>query len=116
MAKAQINFGEVGGGNGDFSIILDHSSSTGGYGTSHTITGKAGKKLLAFIYSASSNVTLYTTYDGATTNDGSTITKLCNEFPYDARGYGTFYQVDVATNSCTISHTTPCFALVFEKA
>ena len=112
MAKVRASL-SGGGSGGNYSVILDHSSTSAGYGTSHTITGQAGKKVLAFIYSASSNVSSYTFYDGAVTNDGSTITKLCNEFPYDARGYGTFYQVDVATNSCTISHSAASFALVF---
>lgn len=104
--------GQGGGGGSNFDVILDDSASDK-YATSHTITGQAGKKVIAFLYASGSNVTAYNTYDGAATNDGSTITKLCNEHAYNARGYGTFYQIDVATNSCTISHSTQNFALVW---
>lgn len=110
---SELIYTASGGGSGDFSIIVDDSAYPGGYATSHTITGQAGKKVIAFLYASSSNNTSKTYYDGATTSDGSTITKLCNQLATDARAFGTFYQIDVATNSCIVSHTNTCYALVF---
>lgn len=86
---------------GDFSeAARDSSSAT----TNHTLTGLAGKKLLMLLFQFSTQTTLaYNRLDGATCDDGSTITKVCNLLTSNANATGTFYEVEVATNTCKIT-------------
>jgi hypothetical protein len=96
-----------GGGVSNYSILADYSTPAA-YGKTHLLSDMAGKKVIVYLFGGSSgSSTSPTIYDGATTNDGSAITKLGNL--RSATGFydfGTFYQVDVKTNACTISHAT----------
>ena len=73
----------------------------------HTITGQAGKKLLVLFYGFGSSGKSMTLYDDVTTNDGSTLSKISNATVSNGQYMaGTFYNLNVATNSCTLTSAT----------
>lgn len=108
------------GGGGDYSILEKYTNyyQSGDYGASHLLSDLAGKKVLCLIYSSSSGTYLNNTFfDGATTNDGSTITKLDNFHPTsDYNVAGTIYQIDVKTNACTVSQTNSGYCMVLDAS
>lgn len=71
-----------------------------------------GKKLLVLAFYTAGSATAYNRLDGATAS-GGTIHKLCNLRSTNATAYGTFYNLSVTSDSCTLTAPYNCFWQVF---
>ena len=94
-----------------YSVAQDDTSTEA---TSFTLSNMSGKKLLVllFTWKSSSNLS-YNAFDGATAS-GGTISKITNLLSVSARTAGTFYYLDVTSNTCTVSIGTRCYLKAFE--
>ena len=97
----------------EYSSYTNPQSSTSTVSSSYTISNKNGKKLLVFLFYTVGSATAYNRLDGATAT-GGTISKLCNLRNQNATGYGTFYNLEVTSDTCTITAPYTCFYQVFE--
>lgn len=94
------------GGAINYATLLNDVSGSG-FKQSHTLTNASGKTVIAMMFSTGGGTSYdIRTFDGATVSDGSTITKIDTVRDTGAYVYGTFYQIDVKTNSCVISHSS----------
>ena len=102
---------QSGGSVSGYSLVDDEIASVA---TTHTLSNMSGKTLLVLIFSwqSSSNMS-NTRYDGATVN-GGTITKLTNLLSGNARVAGTFYVLDVTSDTCDITTSNSGYMKVFE--
>ena len=91
--------------------LLDDQVTTGA--TAHTLSNMKGKKLLIllFYWQSSTNLSV-TRFDGATAS-GGTVTKVANLLSENARTAGTFYFLNVTSNSCTITAPYSCYMKTF---
>ena len=78
----------------------------------HTITNLSGKKVIAMLFTIGSSAQSNTLFNGAAVSDGSTITNIGNLLDRSANATATFYQIDVKTNSCTVSHSSSSYMQV----
>lgn len=78
-----------------------------------TISNKNGSKLLVFAFITTTSSQPYDRLDGATI-EGGTISKLSNLRSLNTTTYGTFYNVSVTSDSCTITAPYACLWQVFE--
>lgn len=102
MLMKQLTGGTVGGGINGYEVLASEVPNSS---TTHTLSNMKDKKVIFLLYSWAGGMKAYDYFDGATTSDGSTITKLSNFTSANAYAYGTIYQIDVKTNSCVVSQT-----------
>lgn len=108
MAFYRASIGGGGSING-YSVVSQQTSSS----RTMTISNKSGKKLLALLFTYSSSAVPYARYDNATIT-GGTLTKLTNLTVSNNYAAGTLFEVDVTSDTCTISHTAPFVNMVLE--
>ena len=113
MALIRALTGSSGGGSGDYTVV-DSFPTSSHYSSTYTISNMAGKKLLILVCDWTGSRYDYDRYDGATASDGSVVTKLTNIASTSTYVAGTFYQVNVATNSCTMTVSTNATWDIFE--
>ena len=85
-----------------FSGYSQSVNDTSTAATSKTISNKRGKTLLLFVFNASSSQLAYNRYDGISVS-GGTATKIQNIMSSNFYVAGTFYKLNVTSNTCTIS-------------
>ena len=97
-----VDYGSIsGGGYTDYDVISSFDSTLE-YANSHTILNKKGSKVLVLLLDWSSSGITYNVMDNATCS-GGTITKLCNINSANAAAGGTFFQVDITSDTCVIT-------------
>ena len=109
------------GGNGyafesnhpQFAVTNPSTSGTSSRVSTYTISNKNGKKLLVLLYDARNTAQTYTEMDSATCS-GGTLTKLCNLSSSNIQAAGTFFNLEVSSNTCTITLPTNGYVQVFE--
>ena len=102
MSIIKQDYGNIGEG---YTLLAQYTQSTE-FVKQHTLSNMMGDTVLVLIFATSGTSQTYTILDGATTSDGSSITKIGNFMNRNATVAGTYYQVNVKTNSCVISHST----------
>lgn len=93
-----------------YDTILDAVSSAS---STFNINNQENKKFLVLLFYHSGSSTAYNRLDGATCS-GGTITKLCNLKNANATAYGTFYNIEITSSTCTITAPYNCFAKAFD--
>lgn len=78
----------------------------------YTISNKSGEKYLVLLFYFQGSAMAYNRLDGATCS-GGTLTKINNMRSVNATGYGTYYNLNVTSNTCTITAPYTCFYQVF---
>ena len=103
-----------GGGGGSISGYSLQAKDTTNAGTSKTISGKSGKTLLllVFMYAQSSDIP-YNRYDSISVS-GGTATKITTLMDSNARVAGTFFKLQVSSNTCTITTSNNMRIIAFE--
>ena len=88
---------------------------TAGNTTSRTLTisNKNGSKLIVLAFITTTSSTAYDRLDG-TTASGGTISKINNLRTMNTTTYGTFFNLSVTSNSCTLTAPYACLWQVFE--
>lgn len=89
---------QTGGVTGFSQVVNDTSAAA----VSKTISGQSGKLLLLLVFNASSSTLTYNRYDGISVSGGS-ATKIANLMSNNFNVAGTFYKLNVTSNTCTIS-------------
>lgn len=95
----------------DYELTYDETSTTK---TSHTVSNMNGKTVFVLLFSwYTSNSYAANRFDGATAT-GGTIEKICNLLSVTARTQGTFYKLNVTSDTCVISIANAAYIKVFE--
>lgn len=104
----------IGGGGGSVSGYSVAKKDTASAGTSKSITGKNGKTLLllVFMYAQSSDLA-YNRFDSITVS-GGTATKITTLMDSNARVAGTFFKLQVSSNTCTVTSSNNMRIIAFE--
>ena len=102
------------GGGGSLSGYSLQAKDTTSAAQSKTISNKSGKTLLLFVFMyAQSSDLAYNNYDGITVS-GGTATKITTLMDSNARVAGTFFKLNVTSNTCTITLSRNFRIIAFE--
>lgn len=83
--------------------------------SSKTISNKSGKTLLLLVFMYSSSSLTYNRYDTITVS-GGTATKISNLTDSNAYGVGTFFELKVTSDTCTITSSYNMRIIAFENS
>ena len=116
MSIIKVDYGDIasGGGTNYHYVVVQND---GQEVTTHTISNQNGKRFLILLSDWASSSNNKSTYLDNSSVTGGTLTKLCNLFPTSARGWGTFFELEVTSDTCVItppSGSTGMFLHVFE--
>lgn len=114
MAILKVDYGTLKNG-GDLIGYTEPLYSISSVNSSYNFPEMKGRRIIVLLFYHTGSATAYDRLDGATCS-GGTITKLCNLRNTSATAYGTFYNLEITSDICTVTAPYNCFMHSFEAS